>query len=468
MPIHDQHSGSGSGEKSGSLSLASALAAAGDLADARLEIESYLGASGPSAEVLRLYGFVLWTARDLRVLRETFEPLSNSADPELRAIAALQVGRCEMGVGRYEAAASSASAALSNQDIGSVPARDRAELHALLGRCFFRLRMPEVATNHLRVSTSLFEASGHREGVADSLILLGLVEKGSDRWDQSEALTLQALATYRGLADPTKVLTATINLSVLRIFRGRFEAAIDPARRAVVLADELGDMNRRALSRVNLGLLLLRSDDNSGSREMLGSALRLATGPERRRTRALAHEYLGELALKERRLGDAARWLARGRTLAAINPDTDILGELDCREAEVHLANGAAERALKSVVSAKARFEESQDAFEVAVASRVLGEVLSSLQRFDEARVVLEAAAAFFRRIGERFESAKVEKLLHSSNSAPASGWGTDSTLISGGTRTKSPARASVSVQVPWRAEARSQASPWSPSCRRS
>ena len=325
MPIHDQHSGSGSGEKSGSLSLASALAAAGDLADARLEIESYLGASGPSAEVLRLYGFVLWTARDLRVLRETFEPLSNSADPELRAIAALQVGRCEMGVGRYEAAASSASAALSNQDIGSVPARDRAELHALLGRCFFRLRMPEVATNHLRVSTSLFEASGHREGVADSLILLGLVEKGSDRWDQSEALTLQALATYRGLADPTKVLTATINLSVLRIFRGRFEAAIDPARRAVVLADELGDMNRRALSRVNLGLLLLRSDDNSGSREMLGSALRLATGPERRRTRALAHEYLGELALKERRLGDAARWLARGRTLAAINPDTCLL-----------------------------------------------------------------------------------------------------------------------------------------------
>lgn len=397
---------------SGSRALARMLAASGQHREAKEQIERFLLQDPESADALEVYADILWAVRDFAAIEAHFAALSDSQNPDVRALATIQLAHVRMERGLYSEAAEQLREGIVDSLTARCCGRLLGQLWEFLGRCQFRLRATDAARQSLHTAVSILEASGSREGVADALTVLALIEKCSDRWDRSEALTLQAVETYRDSSKPFKVLAATNNLAVLRIFRGWFESAMDPAHRAIRLAEEVGDLRLRTGTRIMLAVLQIRTERFLEARKTLAEALGLARTQATPRYRALACEYAGELALREGRLDDARRWLARGSVAAALNPDNDVLGEIDARAAEVALAEGAETKALELVDRALTRFTKANDAYEIAVARRVRGEILIAMGRGEEARGELLEAQDFLARISERFESVRVTNLL--------------------------------------------------------
>ena len=396
----------------GSRALARALAEAGNQKEAREEIQKCLLQEPESADALGVYADILWAARDLPALVEYFQPLIDSLSPDVRLLATIQLAHVEMEKGLYLDAVTRLRRGIEDPAAATASARLVGQVREFLGRCYFRLREIDSARQSLHAAIPILEASGCREGVADALSVLSLVEKCSDRWDRCESLTLQALETYRDISKPFKILAATNNLAVLRSFRGWFESAIDPAQRAVSLSDEVGDTRMKTSARQTLALILIRTGKCDLARGPLATAFRLSAVQPNPRYRALTCEYAGELAFRDGRLDDASRWLARGTKAAAINPDEDVLGEIEARAAEVALARGKSHEALELAERALVRFTRAGDAYEIAVAKRVRGEILISLGRVEEARRDLVDSLDFLNRISERFEFARATELL--------------------------------------------------------
>jgi len=253
-------------------------------------------------------------------------------------------------------------------------------------------------------------------------MMIGLNAKAGRDWDEAEALHGAAVDLYQRHGLVQNLIVAMANLSVLRLFRGHFQSAEFALMRTLALAEECGDDVRRLVAIRDRALTLARTGRLETARSEFNHALTLTRRHGTPRHHALLHEYLGELALHEGRLGVARRWLKKGYELARRTPELDIMGETRCRLAEVELRAGNVELARAIIDECLADFEKMEDLYEVAVCRRVRGEVLSAQGADDEARTAWEQALEFFEAIGERYEREKVVRLLRGDSAVGAAG----------------------------------------------
>lgn len=371
-------------------------------------------------EILSIRARLLQMTGRSAELRELCDRFLDAAvqPPALRAVAHLHWANSRIhDTGEYRVVAERLTPFLNEIDGSQVGHATYSRLLCNLGMAWFRLREFGDARRYFHDALAIAERAATREVVSEVLGYLGLVEQSTLDWTKADALLLEASRIQSEEGSGRKELTTLVNLANLRLIRGQFTLCLNAAQRAARLAEELSEHRRAGLAQILLSWASLRLGRYKTAGRQL---LRVRKGASVRgelRTFALTHEYLGELALRERRLGAARRWLKRAYRLIESVPDRDIMGEVQCRLAEVELQSGNTELALDLVITARAAFEKMNDCYEINVCKRVHGQVLLTLDRRAEAIEVLDEALAFFRQVDERFESYRVERLLDAAHS---------------------------------------------------
>lgn len=346
-----------------------------------------------------------------RALNEENKP------PRFRATAYLHWSGNALNVGAYTDVADSLTRFIHATRIQEVGHDLYVRLLGNLGMAWLRLREFELCRQAFQNALAVAERGGNREVVSEALGYLGLVERTTLDWENAESLLVEAARIQSEEGASRREVTTLINLAALRLIRGRFALAINTARRAAILAEELSESRRAGLAQILIGWSALRLGNHKTATSQLLRVRRGAAARGDLRTFALTHEYLGELALREGRLEAARRWLQRAYRLVESVPERDIMGEAQCRLAEVELHSGNVERALELVATALAAFEEMNDRYEMYVCKRVYGQVLLTMERRDDAIGELDEALAFFQHVDERFESHRVIRLLDAARS---------------------------------------------------
>lgn len=287
--------------------------------------------------------------------------------------------------------------------------QQRAQGHAWLANAWFDLRCVSAARAEYSRSLRIHEMLGDLRGIAQSLNSLGRCERSDGHWDNAVAMFEHAIRLFEKAADPRGIGVACARLGILRLFRGHFGAGISSLQRAILLGHETGDSNVH-MYRAAIGLLYVRTEAphaRSYLARLFWSNRRLRLA----RPQALTCEYLGELALSERRWKPALRWFHRAIEIAEPSGLRDVVGEATCRLAELDLAQERPAEALRRIDACLADFESMEDVYEIAVCRRVRGQALLALGRTDEAIQEFELALKFFDSVGEQFESLRVQYL---------------------------------------------------------
>ncbi|MBK8232785.1 MAG: tetratricopeptide repeat protein [Candidatus Eisenbacteria bacterium] len=257
-----------------------------------------------------------------------------------------------------------------------------------------------------------YEIGGDQLRSAHILQMLSLVERQGTAWSHADSLLAEALRMYGTLGAESAALTARLNLSSLRLFRGQFLLAEPSLKGATALAEELNEPARGLKLRTLRALLFTRTGRPGAARtEVVATLAGLRSQPDPRTTAALC-EYTGEFRLAGGYLSRARRWLQRGYALAYRIPERDIMGETQRLLAEVEFQSKNPGRALELAEESLAAFEKMEDLYEVAVCRRVRGGILLHLGRTAEAIHDLERAVDFFTQMGERFEIYRAQRLL--------------------------------------------------------
>jgi DNA-binding NtrC family response regulator len=282
-------------------------------------------------------------------------------------------------------------------------------LRGLLALCSARLNNPGIARERLERNTREAARFGWAEDLADSMMDLALLDRIEGHWSRADGLLLQARDTYRGLGIVRKYVKATLNLGLQRLWRGHLTFAEEAFREAIRLSVETGDSAIEATARADRGLALVRLGRTLEARAELAKSLRLCRRQASPRRTAIALEYTGELHLASREYGRAAFALRRSLVIAnRIAPDGDIVPEVLRRQAEVALALGDFDGALRLAKDAAARADRYGDRYEHATALRVQGQALWAQNQKAPGQELLRSALAILEELGETFERDRI------------------------------------------------------------
>jgi len=387
---------------------------------------------------------VLRRVSEARALREAMPPVDEA---ELKVELHLLDARLWCEEGRYDECCSRFDGAWLEERIRCARTRGILRLGLVVAECH-RWRN-ELAAAHAGCKRVLTAAQrlDWKEGLADGLTLLALLDRMEGRWERAEALLSRALELYRETGSALGRVHATVDLGLQRLWAGKFRLALETLNDAVVLAAQLGGIQGGAMARAGRALCRLRirrleeetpespverGDEwpaewtaeaevvaplladaqrrflTTSAREDLATALRLVRHGSPRRL-AITCAYAGELhlaAAARARGAESVRHRLRARraldralrVAVTIAPEGGIVPGVLPRVGEQALIDGRPDDALRLARDAGRLAGGHRDRCELALALRVQGEALragaEAQVEGDELRALVDASPA--------------------------------------------------------------------------
>jgi transcriptional regulator with GAF, ATPase, and Fis domain/tetratricopeptide (TPR) repeat protein len=327
------------------------------------------------------------------------------------------------GVGAYEVLRSTSL----NTEIG------RTEL--TLGGAWFRLGEMERAKDYCRRALASFERERSEEDLANAYNNLGLICKSACQWKEATKYLEKARLLAEKLGHTYGVASRCLNLGVVKIKLSEWELAGHYLDQALRRFSEIGNQSGVAKARIALGQLHLKRREWDVSGKQLKEGLAIAEKNSFGREVVLAREFLGELSLELGRFDEAEELLnAALKESESLGDPADLEGEVTRRLADVSLAKGDAQAALRHAQRSMRACARGGDSYEELAARRTRGRALVSLGRTKEGFLEIQSVLSTLRELGERYQLARTCLCLASSLSqSPAAGNGGDSTPMIAG-----------------------------------
>lgn len=245
------------------------------------------------------------------------------------------------------------------------------------------------------------------EGVAGALNNLGILAKRSGDLAAAVDYFERALEIDEALGRTAAVARRLNNLGIALYRMSRWDEAEKHLRRSCEIFVRLGATRDIVSVESALGNLRRVRRDWSGARRHFESVLATSREHGYLRAEALALEFLGDL---EKDLGNHAvaleRLEAALHSARRLSHDSDVIGEVLRRRAEVLMELGRFDEAERDCVEALRLCRSIGDSLEEGSALRVLAALTYARGRWSEAGALIGRSERTLRRAGATFELA--------------------------------------------------------------
>jgi DNA-binding NtrC family response regulator/tetratricopeptide (TPR) repeat protein len=272
-----------------------------------------------------------------------------------------------------------------------------------------------VAQTSFEESVAAFRRSNNLTRLSTALINLSLVLRTRGYYEDSRTLLLESRRIQARIRAPFFNLLYSLNLAVLEFSCGNPEASIDAATTALGIAGGIDRAISAARALLTRGRSYILLADYSKAKGDLEQALNICSGRGFAREKALAHEFLGDLARARGDWGTArAEWQAALAIGERIAPRGDVTGEPLRRMAESSLHDDNIAEAMIYGRRAYSVNTSCGDRKERAATLRVLGDIARTRGRFIAARGAYELSVRELRAMGALAELGESERALAS------------------------------------------------------
>jgi transcriptional regulator with GAF, ATPase, and Fis domain/tetratricopeptide (TPR) repeat protein len=298
-----------------------------------------------------------------------------------------------------------------------------------LGGAWFRLGEVDRAKDYCRRALASFERERSEEGLANAYNNLGVICKSACQWKEATKYLEKARVLDEKLGHTYGVAARCLNLGVVKTKLAEWELAGHYLDQALRRFSEIGNQAGVTRARIALGQLHLKRREWAECEKQLKEGLAVAGKNSYGREIVLAREFLGELALELGRFDEAKELLNEALKEAESLGDTpDLEGEVTRRLAEIALAMGDAEAALRHAQRSMRACARGGDSYEELAARRARGRALVSMGRTKEGLLEIQSVLNMLREMGERYQLARTCLCLASCLAkSPAGGNGSGS-----------------------------------------
>lgn len=243
-----------------------------------------------------------------------------------------------------------------------------------LGILFYRLGRLDDAELHYRDGLATSRRIGDRMGSTWSLANLGLLKKNACAWSEAESLFKQAINIATELGAGHLLPGYLLNLGIVLLKSDQLDDARTSLEKGLRLAISLGNTLEQSRLQLALGRLNLACGDLTSAQGLAQEGQNLAHRGNFSRELVLAQETLGDIAAANGSNTGAGRYYRRGLRLSqAIASNSDMEGELWRRLAANKLATGYAENAIELAERAIQICLDCGEVYELGFCHEILG-----------------------------------------------------------------------------------------------
>lgn len=259
-----------------------------------------------------------------------------------------------------------------------------------------------------RLAVAAARRCGHRKGEASSLIALGMVLLTLGEHAEARSSLAAALSLCEELGGERRMAATLHQLGRVEFHRGEPAAALDHYRRSLELAQRIDDKEALCWVHRGLGEVYLATDQHDLAIEHLHQAKLLA---ERTGDTSAYGSILAKIGSAYCDLGEfPLAAIHCGRGLDAVEEvDLAVTAEVLVVLAEIALARGVAEDAVRFAQRAVRVCERSGDVVHEADARNVLGDARLASAELRDAVLAWTVAADYYHRLGNPKRASYVQ-----------------------------------------------------------
>ncbi|HEX5387933.1 MAG TPA: HD domain-containing phosphohydrolase [Gemmatimonadales bacterium] len=260
-------------------------------------------------------------------------------------------------------------------------------------------------------AVEMAEESGEDAVFAEALRRLAVVRHRSGDTAPARELCQRSfdIATRR-LADARLGAEALNALASFDLEAGAIESAEETYRRALVLARDIAAV--RVAIEQNLGILANIRGNYTDALAHYHRALEAAQGGDDQRSCAVIYHNLGMISADRHRWDEADSYFRQSRRIAEEVKDAHLRGLCLLNHAEVHVARGRMEQALRYAEGALTAFDELHAHLDKADAYKVIGVVFREVGRTALAEARLKTAVELAASTGGVLSEAEATREL--------------------------------------------------------
>ena len=367
-------------------------------------------AGGPS-DLVRVYRKISDCYRKKGLLREAMSFLDSAAthceEGELIDKGAIA---CRRGIILYERGdikhglreACSAYRILRTSD----EHREVAHTQLLIANCYARLGRSDEAEQYFLDALSSYRRIGDSIGESYVLNNLGLFHKNACRWGRALQFLSRALEICDEVGLTQHRVRVTLNMGIVHLKKRDFAGAESAFASARDMARRIGDDLKYTKATLMLGVKETKSGNLLSAEKHLLEARVTAERRNYKRETALADEFIGDLMFERGDLEDALEnYTIALKSASRINPQGDVVAEVQRRMMNVYLDQRKAEEALAIGRRAIESCRRSGEMHEIGYVERMIGQALAIQKKETEAEKKINMSIRTFLSVNNPYEA---------------------------------------------------------------
>ncbi len=375
-------------------------------------------AGGGPSDLVRVYRKISDCYRKKGLLREAMSFLDSAAthcdEEDLIGKGAIA---CRRGIILYERGdikhglreACSAYRILRTSD----EHREVAHTQLLVANCYARLGRSDEAEQYFLDALSSYRRIGDTVGESYVLNNLGLFHKNACRWGRALQFLGRALEICDEVGLTQHRVRVTLNMGIVHLKKRDFAGAESAFVAARDMARRIGDDLKYTKSTLMLGVKETRAGNLLAAEKHLLEARVTAERRNYQRETALADEFIGDLMLAKGDLEDALEnYTIALKSASRLNPQGDIVAEVQRRMMNVYLVQRKAEEALSIGRRAIESCRRSGEMHEIGYVERMIGQALAIQKKETEAEKQINMSIRTFLSVNNPYEAHKSGVIL--------------------------------------------------------
>jgi DNA-binding NtrC family response regulator/tetratricopeptide (TPR) repeat protein len=370
-------------------------------------------AGGGPSDLVRVYRKISDCYRKKGLLREAMSFLDSAATHcEEEDLIGKGTIACRRGIILYERGdikhglreACSAYRILRTSD----EHREVAHTQLLIANCYARLGRGDEAEQYFLDALSSYRRIGDTVGESYVLNNLGLFHKNACRWGRALQFLGRALEICDEVGLTQHRVRVTLNMGIVHLKKRDFAGAESAFVSARDMARRIGDDLKYTKSTLMLGVKETRAGNLLSAEKHLLEARVTAERRNYQREIALADEFIGDLMFERGDLEDALEnYTISLKSASRINPQGDIVAEVQRRMMNVYLVQRKAEEALAIGRRAIESCRRSGEMHEIGYVERMIGQALAIQKKETEAEKKINMSIRTFLSVNNPYEAHK-------------------------------------------------------------
>ncbi|MCK4549489.1 MAG: sigma 54-interacting transcriptional regulator, partial [Candidatus Krumholzibacteria bacterium] len=288
-----------------------------------------------------------------------------------------------------------------------------AHTQLLIANCYARLGRSDEAEQYFLDALSSYRRIGDTVGESYVLNNLGLFHKNACRWGRALQFLGRALEICDEVGLTQHRVRVTLNMGIVHLKKRDFAGAESAFVSARDMARRIGDDLKYTKATLMLGVKETRAGNQLAAEKHLLEARVTAERRNYQRETALADEFIGDLMFRRGDLEDALEnYTISLKSASRINPQGDIVAEVQRRMMNVYLVQRKAEEALAIGRRAIESCRRSGEMHEIGYVERMIGQALAIQKKEIEAEKQINMSIRTFLSVNNPYEAHKSGVIL--------------------------------------------------------